>query len=802
MRPVRLAAQGFTAFRDRIEVDFEGVDFFALVGPTGSGKSSVIDAICFALYGSVPRYEDRRAVAPALTTGAAEARVSLTFDVGTERYLATRVVRRLPKGGATTREARLERVTGDTTEVLAGNADEVSDRVSRLLGLSFDYFTKCVVLPQGEFAKFLHDKPAERQQLLSNLLNFEIYARMGQRARQEAEAGRNQARFRQERLAELAFATPEARVAAEQGARSLEALRERLAAAEPGIAELDRELTEHEAAAREAGALVGKLDEIAVPAPVRAAATEMRDLELAVAAAEDCVVKAETNRKELEAEVRRMPEVASLEVAAKAHSQLRRIAAELAKVEAHLVALRRRSQDAGAAAEAAARQGAAAREGLERLRREHSAADLAHHLVVGQPCPVCALVVERLPDVVVPADLSEAQTAVKKAEDEHRLALGGASAATAEVAKAETNRANLVQRREEEAGRVADHPDEERLNRAIALVKERRQQLDTARAAEDEAHKRHRLAVKQADAARSSLTAAWRWFNEQRDAVAQLRPPVPEPDDVLATWSALAAWAKDQRASLVEAAERSRAAAERCAEERRETLRQLRDLCAKEGVEPPEEAPLADLRERATDAARDAKNRVAAITEGISETKRINAEVARLREESDVADLLASHLKASGFERWLVAEALDLLVGGASATLLRLSAGQYSLDRDERNEFLVVDHRSADERRPAKTLSGGETFQASLALALALADQLAGLAADGAVRLESIFLDEGFGSLDPEALALVADTIETLGSDERMVGIVTHVRELAERVPVRYEVTKSARSSTVERRTA
>jgi exonuclease SbcC len=187
------------------------------------------------------------------------------------------------------------------------------------------------------------------------------------------------------------------------------------------------------------------------------------------------------------------------------------------------------------------------------------------------------------------------------------------------------------------------------------------------------------------------------------------------------------------------------------------------------------------------------------ITEAIAESKRLHSQIKEIQHEAVVADSLANHLKATGFERWLVSEALDLLVDGASATLRGLSSGQYSLTRDERNEFLVIDHRNADERRPAKTLSGGETFQASLALALALADQLAGLAAGGAAKLESIFLDEGFGTLDPETLATVADTIEALGNEERMVGIVTHVRELAERVPVRFEVTKTARTSGVER---
>ena len=94
MRPLSLTAEGFTAFRDAVTIDFTGAEFFAFVGPTGSGKSSVLDAICFALYGTVPRYDDDRLVAPSITQGANEARVSLRFELGGSEYVATRVVRR------------------------------------------------------------------------------------------------------------------------------------------------------------------------------------------------------------------------------------------------------------------------------------------------------------------------------------------------------------------------------------------------------------------------------------------------------------------------------------------------------------------------------------------------------------------------------------------------------------------------------------------------------------------------------------------------------------------------------------
>ena len=167
-------------------------------------------------------------------------------------------------------------------------------------------------------------------------------------------------------------------------------------------------------------------------------------------------------------------------------------------------------------------------------------------------------------------------------------------------------------------------------------------------------------------------------------------------------------------------------------------------------------------------------------------------------EEAAVAGTLATHLKADRFEKWLLDEAAAELLAGASTVLYELSAGAYSLELDARRDFAVVDHRNADERRPVRTLSGGETFLASLALALALAERVS-LLAPGQVRLESLFLDEGFGTLDPEALDIVASAIEHLGASGRMIGVVTHVAELADRLPVRFDVRRGVDGSTIER---
>src|SRR4029450_5425250 len=119
------------------------------------------------------------------------------------------------------------------------------------------------------------------------------------------------------------------------------------------------------------------------------------------------------------------------------------------------------------------------------------------------------------------------------------------------------------------------------------------------------------------------------------------------------------------------------------------------------------------------------------------------------------------HLSANRFEKWLLDEALHTLVAAASDRLLELSGGAFSLAGDGRSGgFAVVDYVNAGQVRSARTLSGGETFLASLALALALADQVAGLAAAGAARLDALFLDEGFGTLDPDTLDVVATALD------------------------------------------
>jgi len=225
MRPHCLRMRGFGAFRDETVVDFSDTDIFALVGPTGSGKSTVIDALCFALYGSVPRHGERL-VEPVVSAGANEAAVELTFESGGARYIVARVVRRSGRdGNVSTKEARLERLRPDGgTDVVAGAARELLPAIEELLGLGFSHFTRCVVLPQGEFARFLHDKPADRQALLERLLGLGLYDVLLKQANQRAAEARMAADLARGQLAGLPDADDAALSAALARAGALGAL--------------------------------------------------------------------------------------------------------------------------------------------------------------------------------------------------------------------------------------------------------------------------------------------------------------------------------------------------------------------------------------------------------------------------------------------------------------------------------------------------------------------------------------------------------------------------------------------------
>jgi exonuclease SbcC len=790
VRPRRVELEGFSAYRDRTVVSFEGADLFAFVGPTGSGKSSIIDAITFALYGSVARYQNTGAVAPVVNAQSAEAKVRLDFELAGVEYTAVRVVRRT-KTGATTKEARLQR--GD--EVLASEARSVDDAVVALLGLTFEQFTKTVVLPQGEFAAFLHAKASDRQDLLVRLLDLGLYGEMAASARLRERSAADRLGMIERQLAELGEIDVAAADAAADRAlslgRLLDALRAQLDDIDAVEADLKALGTERATRFSERK-LLARLD---VPEAAKDFADERAHASGDVEAADKALDEARRNRDDAAEAVRNGPDERVLDNHREAWASLGAVLPNLATAEQRLAELQ--AELAAATDEAATREAAfdAAREAHEQAVVRAGAEGLRHVLHEGEPCPVCEQVVTVLPPLSSGGDVRDFKAAVEVAQRGNNQAQRARNKLAEDVAKQETVVATLVRERDTLHTRLDGAPSKIEVDELLRNVLVLHGLLESAESSWRQAELVHRRAMKTLAGLEDSERKLRREFTATRDALAGLEPPAPHERNILDDWVELVDWGDTARERVDEMLD-AIAVREADLVAKRDRLRAfVVDACEAQGIDGRQPRLLEVLAREITRAEHEAER----IRAAAAQAARLSAEADGAREARDVAHELAGLLGARGFEQWLLEEALDELVTGATERLFVLSSGAFSLRRDERGGFAVVDHRNADELRSVKTLSGGETFLASLALALALADNVALMSSQSAPKLESIFLDEGFGTLDADTLDVVAGAIEELGATGRMVGVVTHIPDLADRLPVRYEVSKLGTGSMIER---
>lgn len=997
MRPVQIEMEGFGAFKDRTVVDFADAELFALIGPTGAGKSTIIDAITFALYGSIARYDNQNVIAPSVNALSNEGKVRLDFEHDGESYCAVRVMRRQGTGVAT-REARLFR--GDV--VLAGRPSEMAPAVEALLGLNFDQFTRTVVLPQGEFAQFLRDSPAQKQELLRKLLGFEVYERVRKLAVTRQSEARAQAELLEGRIDELTQNIP---FPVEQ----LELQRSALSATLETIRHLDDrartvELDQQRAVdiASRAADIVGLLASITPPAGLDEAADRLEhcqgDLHLATErfeAAQTDYSRAQEQRLSGPDDGECSELLRRYDRAAQTHTLLAELGSELTDAahrhssadgakqrdqthRTRLVEEVNAAQKAFAAhrkeapspsltecqtrrdrlheLEELAKERASAREAECDAQLAHdtavtalSTAESAHktddeqlsdatdragvlafrHLLnTGDPCPLCNQPIAATPepsiDDIGAAEVTrlrqifdESAQQLSKTRDDERATQQRLTAATERSELLNGQLRTLMERLDRDRGELAplagrdladsarrdatpDLGDRVAAHRSaieqlldLAEAHERRSvelsdRLETARqaldahdrdpevlkrrsAADDAADKlrltqaRHQdaelananalsalsgararsvaeddLAMAQSlqaaeIAAAAALTEARRQTQTARGSVEQARqtlaeftrelddvyrrvvsvtPPHRTADQSVASqWTALVAW-RDQKIAQARA-EATAADADivRLDDEltgiRRERVDQMKpwiDPPVRSDPDavkmPPSPWPHGLPPEPWADSLATQIGRVSADIEtaqgALDRQATLRKEQAEDTKRAGVAAETATLLGSGRFQRWLMADALKSLATRANDRLCELVDGQYSLHVDEKS-FFVIDHRNADELRDSRTLSGGETFLVSLALALALADLVAELSAAGASSMESMFLDEGFGTLDAESLDAVAGALETLGASGRMIGVVTHVRELADRLSMRFEVSRGPISSTVTR---
>jgi DNA repair protein SbcC/Rad50 len=820
VRPLELRLRNFRSYFGQEErFDFRGRRLIGIVGPIGSGKSTILDAIVFALYGKTPTIA--RSTKTLIHQRADDGAVALRFEVDGQVWEAVRLLR---KGGASQHALyRLETDTDVDTEpdiverVL--QESEVNTRVAAMLGLEFDAFTRSVLLAQGRFAEFLTAPPADRDRVLKSLFGFGRIDLMREAARErnrEAEVEAEKLGIRAEQLTDL-----EGQLETERGQLGEAADRlVRLTEADEGIAELAVEASDLERQRDRLEERLTELDEIAqrLPDPgvsadllgrgTAAAATRRRLGETLAAAEADLgrarsaleVVEASAGKRAIDEATALLAEHRSLtdkavDVANRVATIEERIVAvteEASRAEAALEAASRELDETVTALTAASEAVSSAEAGLHDARHANMAMELRADLAPGERCPVCDQDVQSVPVAVIDVAVDEAKTILERARsartERDRARLDGAgkeaalrAAVASTIESVEKLVSDLSVEREKlppflEATRAA----EERLIAILgegdhagllARVKDRHDEATGAVSAAVAAVERARLDLDEAIAVQQRVDTSLGDLRVQLvDTAARLGADIEVGDDPDAMASALDAVRDRWTGDRAESRERIASVQERMAT----VVAKRDDLLAALGIEGDFGAALAGVRERV-----ELLSASVARTEGrLAEGDGVRADLRQHLERRDVFGRLASDLTDARFVRYLLDEERTRLSLLGSEHFQRLSSGRYRFTED--GAFDIADLTAAEAVRKPDSLSGGETFLASLALALALAEMVTSTGG----RLDAFFLDEGFGTLDPEHLDLAMEGIEALAGDgsDRLVVVVSHVPELRHRL--------------------
>ncbi|PAK75358.1 hypothetical protein B8W89_06910 [Micrococcus luteus] len=444
---------------------------------------------------------------------------------------------------------------------------------------------------------------------------------------------------------------------------------------------------------------------------------------------------------------------------------------------------------------------------------------------------------------------TDAETALRAAEQTLRTAREAAAGLAPEAAREALERAEAERAALDQAAKdlAADRRRLTAAEKTLAGADETAAALaaEDGRLAEAAAHRAARLtelrdAVEAArgdaetlDARRDQVTAARRVLAAlaaAQDEDARARAVADETDQALTAALAEQRFddvdaARAARLEETEAAARTAAVQEWHAERARlaeleasEPVRRGRAL-AEAGVEPPTEeqtraaaealaAAEAASSSRATAVGRldslvaTVRRQSAALTEVLERSAGLIAEHTRVRGLLDLVRGGGENLLKMPLTSYVLAGRLEEVAAAATERLLAMTDQRYSIEysdavggRGNKGLELVIRDHYVDETRHPATLSGGETFMASLALALGLADTVQAEA--GGIELDTLFVDEGFGSLDADTLDDVLDVVDTLRTGGRTVGLVSHVERMRQEIGVRLEVRKDRRGSSL-----
>lgn len=868
MKPLKLTMRAFGPYAGETVIDFEklqGCHLFLICGPTGAGKTTILDAMCYALYGKTSGDRTGEKMRSDYADSSERTEVIFDFMLGDKTYRATRSPAQM---------VDKKRGSGQTLAAMQASLSELEDgkeintlrtgieeAAGKLIGLNADQFCQVILLPQGDFRKLLVAKADEREAILKQLFKTQRFSEFKDRLKDRLDAKvreKMEKQTREDQILSSSGATDEKQLSqmVEEAEKSLQEAVETTRKQEKESNEfrevyqketaLMGHFTELEKALKQDAALKneeGRMKEMEASLSLIRSARELApyfvQLDGITREGKQEAVKLKTARADMktysklnETLEKRIQELDAMK---EKREEERKTALKMqdlvpkAKLYGAAVQALKNAQNAlsraeeetkrlQAAAEAARKARDEQKEKADAVRKsyiEGQAFLLAEGLEDGVPCPVCGAIHHPAParggdNVAKAEDVERAQKEYERAsaaydranDTKEKHSTGAYAKAMSDHAKADAQMKTL-----EEIPEAYRDPKylEAESTRLLTDIRKWEQDKETAAAQ-----------LRKAGADLSASQAACRNAEERRE---ELVKKYRETESVLKEASDKAGFQsldeckewykkKDTEESVRKTLEQYRA-------DRKSTEERIKaEEQATAGKERPDMQALNEKSKALQDQLKKASERAAALKErtetlqkAVSDARAIEKELEDLRKEEGLIrglyDLTSGKKTRITLERYVLGTLLDDVANAANLRLLSMSRRRYSLHRmtDESGLgkgglSLEVSDSFTGRSRPANTLSGGETFLASLSLALGLADVVQ--SRQGGVRLDTMFIDEGFGTLDPDSLNSAMNTLIDLQNTGRMVGIISHVPELEERIDARLRVTPAEKGSKAE----
>lgn len=769
MKPLQLTMRAFGAYAGEQIIDFTLLgdkNFFLIHGPTGSGKTTILDAISFALYGSASGdLRESKNLRSDYASAEQKTEVEFTFKSGEYIYQVLRAPEQELKKqrGEGTRKvpaaaALFKILTDGSKEPLAAKSDEVTKKITELIGFKAEQFRQIVLLPQGEFRRFLIAESKDRKAILETIFKTELYRRIEALLAEHSTAIDNDYKALKQQQQFILNSTEcenndqllaDIQIFLQRQKEETAALQTASAQLAAAKLQLQQAQELHNAFAEETAARTAFLTLTEQRSAVETAKTEAAQADKAALLEEiyNSTLRAHKHNQEcLSAEQSAQQATAAAqaklqELQQKLSEQLQQLDGQSLKNTANLdKALELLNQRILQLHSEAAKLSGVTSE-LERL---------AAALVDNEPCPVCGALQHPHPATITAAQKSELQLKTQ-------------------TITRQVQSLQLLQQSYQQA----------QLHLAGCEATLKANQAASVNAAKEfsalREHFKERLDASDFES-QAAFLAALRTESTRK----QLQQTIAAYEQNLA-----AATDRLQRAqNAVNGKTEPELSACKAAEQQADAL--YRQLTAQTAVTAKE---LSDLQKAQL------------------QLQELEKKMGTLQDAYQTAASLAETARGNNpsrltFSAFVLQAILDDVLQAANLRLTSMSRGRYSLSRtgdvlDARRENglnIEVTDSFTGVARPVKTLSGGELFLASLSLALGLSDVVQAYA--GGIRLDTILVDEGFGTLDSEALDMAIRTLTDLQKGGRLVGIISHVSELRERISARLEVIPGQRGST------